>query len=365
MKILILSANTGNGHNAAAQALTAQLGRLGAVCETLDALSLISPRTSRLVSIGHNYLYRHHPHLFGVGYRFEEQHKPRLICQQCARGAEALEKHLAAGGFDAVIAVHVFAALMLTALRREGKRTPPAYFVATDYTCSPGVSETQMDGYFIPHRLLTDEFLRAGIDRRLLFPTGIPIADAFYNRGDRSHLRPSLGIGDEHPVVLLSCGSMGCGKLERHAVAVANALPAQALLQVLCGRNQRLQAALSALGDPRIRPVGFTDRMPAYLSVADLYITKAGGLSVSEALAMQTPMICVDVIRGLETRNFDFLIQNGVAAGVRKWSQLPALIKEQLSHPHSQITETSKAFLPPNAAQAIADHVIRSIPNKK
>lgn len=166
MKILILSANTGGGHNAAAHAIAARLQAHGATCEIIDTLAFISPQFSSLISHGHDYLYRHHPHLFGIGYCYEEHHTPRLICRQCARGADALGEKLRLGGFDAVICVHVFAGLMLSALRRRHVETPPAYFVATDYTCSPGVSEMCLDGYFIPHPLLMREFIRHGLDRK-------------------------------------------------------------------------------------------------------------------------------------------------------------------------------------------------------
>ena len=365
MKILILSANTGNGHNAAARALSEQLAKMGATFETVDALSLISPRTSCFISAAHSYLYRHHPHLFGIGYRYEERHRPRLICKQCARGAASLEALLKSNHFDAVITVHVFAALMLTALRRLGVQTPPAYFVATDYTCSPGVSEMEMDGYFIPHALLTEEFLRAGIDHSRLFPVGIPISARFYEPGDRNALRRDLQIEPDAPVVLLSCGSMGCGKLERQTRAIASALPQNALLLVLCGHNQRLLRALQANADSGIRPIGFTDRVDAYLSVADLYITKAGGLSVTEALATKTPMICVDVIRGLETRNFDFLVQNGAAEGVRRWNALPDLIRRQFASAHDQFKTKNSDFLPRDAAKSIIWHVINALQAQK
>ena len=120
MRVLILSANTGGGHNSTAQALAHALARHGAEYEIADTLAFISVRLSDLVSRGHTYVYRRLPRLFGIGYRFEERHTPHFIYEQCARGAESLYRKLTAGGFDAVLCVHVFSAMMLTPLDLYG-----------------------------------------------------------------------------------------------------------------------------------------------------------------------------------------------------------------------------------------------------
>ena len=86
MRVLILSANTGGGHNSTARALADQLERLGADYEIADTLAFISETVSDFISWGHSYVYRKLPRLFGIGYRFEEKHPPhkynkiRLIC---------------------------------------------------------------------------------------------------------------------------------------------------------------------------------------------------------------------------------------------------------------------------------------------
>lgn len=360
MRILILSANTGGGHNSCARAIAEQLDRRSVEYEIADTLALISEKVSSFISWGHSYVYRKLPGLFGVGYRFEEKHPPRFIYEQCARGADGLQQKLVEGGFDAVICVHVFSGMMMTEVRARFGVSIPTYFVATDYTCSPGVSELKLDGYFIPHRMLLGEFVRNGISADRLFATGIPIGEQFYREEDKVAARRALGLPEEGRVVLLSCGSMGCGHLEREALRLFSRLPQDTSLVVLCGTNQKVYDELTAQKSARLVVLSFTDRVADYMSAADLYITKPGGLTTSEAIAMRLPMIFINAVPGCETRNFEFLTHMGVACGARRWGHVSTLLHRALRSPaipKAQI-EQMRQFTTQNAAAQIALHVL-------
>ena len=362
MRVLILSANTGGGHNSTARALADQLERLGAEYEIADTLAFISETVSDFISWGHSYVYRKLPRLFGIGYRFEEKHPPHFIYEQCAKGADALHKKLTDGNFDAILCVHVFSGLMVTALREHFHLMTPAYFVATDYTCSPGVSEMKLDGYFVPHRMLFGEFVRNGIRADKMFATGIPIGAEFYQRIDRTQARRMLGLPEDRRIVLLSCGSMGCGRLNKNALTVAQHLPSDAMLIVLCGKNEKSYEELSPLASERMQVLGFTDRVSAYMSAADLYITKPGGLTTTESIAKRLPMVLIDAVPGLETRNYDFLLGNGVATGAKNWRQVTAMVQKFMKNTAlgEKQTEAMKRFTSHNAAELICRHVLQN-----
>lgn len=360
MRVLILSANTGGGHNSTAKALADQLERFGAEYEIADTLAFISETVSDFISWGHSYVYRKLPRLFGIGYRFEEKHTPRFMYEQCARGAEALHQKLTEDHFDAVLCVHVFSGLMITEVRERFHNMVPAYFVATDYTCSPGVSEMKLDGYFIPHRMLFGEFVRSGVRADKMFATGIPIGEAFYQTIERTEARRKLGLPTDRRIVLLSCGSMGCGHLDKNALTVAQHLPNDAILIVLCGKNEKSYEELSPLASEKMQVLGFTDQVATYMSAADLYITKPGGLTTSESIAKRLPMILIDAVPGLETRNFDFLIGNSVANGARNWRQVSMLVQKAMKNPsfmEKQI-EAMKRFTAHNSAELICKQIV-------
>jgi len=359
MRILILSANTGGGHNSTAGAIAEQLKKQGVEAEISDSLSYISEKVSDFISWGHSYVYRKLPRLFGIGYRFEEKHPPRFIYNRCAKGAEGLYQKLSEG-YDAVICVHVFAGLMMTAVREKFKLHLPTYFVATDYTCSPGVADLYADRYFIPHRMLLGEFVHAGIEASKLHATGIPISDDFYQSEAKEQSRRSLGLPQDKKIVLLSCGSMGAGNLDRSAMKLFRRLPDDTALCVLCGNNRKTYEALRQNICNRLYVVPFTEKVRSYMSASDLYITKPGGLMTTEALAKRLPMVLITAVPGLETRNFDFLTQQEVACGAKNWKQAGEQVLTLLEDESKalKMVERIDAFLPKNAAEALCEQIL-------
>ena len=118
MRVLILSANTGGGHNSAAKAIGEALSRRDVEYELRDCLSFISETASQVISSGHNGLYRYLPKVFGWGYRFEENHSGKLLYESMAPGAKGLFAFLEKNNFDLIISTHTFAALMITEARK-------------------------------------------------------------------------------------------------------------------------------------------------------------------------------------------------------------------------------------------------------
>ena len=76
MRVLILSCNTGGGHNSTAMALKESFQKISVPCEIMDVLSFGNPLYEQIVTKGHVFLYRNMPRLFGLGYRFEERRHP-------------------------------------------------------------------------------------------------------------------------------------------------------------------------------------------------------------------------------------------------------------------------------------------------
>ena len=363
MRVLILSADTGGGHRSTAEALAEQFAKMNIDCEIADALSMISEKVSGFISWGHSYVYRKLPRLFGTAYRFEERHPPRQIYDYFAKGSVLLQEKLLSERFDAVISVHVFAGMMMTEARRRFENPIPHFFVATDYTCSPGVSSLEAEGFFIPHRMLFCEFVRGMLPADKLYATGIPLRSAFRRPMERREARRRLGLREEGSVVLLCCGSMGCGKLDRHALELANRLTYDTTLVILCGNNQALAEDLGRFSSKTFRVEGFTRDVPLYMSAADLTLTKPGGLMTTEAIAMRLPMVLIDAVPGCETRNYDFLVQQGVAEGGKNWKQAISKVEKLLANPAllEQQREQMEKFSPVVASEQICRCVAERI----
>ena len=165
MRVLILSCNTGGGHNAVAAALAESFRRLGVSSDTADGLGFISKKASRFVSKWHTRFYRRYPKLYKAGYMSaesdaESNDRDNMVYRYMARGARRLNRAIQDGGYDAVVCVHVIPAMMMTELRRQREGGPVFCFVATDYTCSPTVGGCTPDICVIPHEELAEEFAK-------------------------------------------------------------------------------------------------------------------------------------------------------------------------------------------------------------
>lgn len=99
MQTLILSCNTGAGHNSCAQAVQEAYHSRGEICNIIDSLQFISEKASTFISNWHTRIYRHAPRLFDAGYQRAESHEDIRpfagLCSECTRartGKEASTK---------------------------------------------------------------------------------------------------------------------------------------------------------------------------------------------------------------------------------------------------------------------------------
>ncbi|MBQ7337097.1 MAG: glycosyltransferase [Clostridia bacterium] len=321
MKTLILTCNTGQGHNATAAALRECLLQRGDTCDVTDALIFLSGSTSEVIGKMHVRIYRHAPRVFSVGYRMAEEH-PRAfrrrtpLWRALTAGSRRIYHYLIEGGYDTVICTHAFSALMLTAvLERYPSLQLRSCFVATDYTCSPSVSESDLDEYIIPDDSLADEFAACGVPRERLRGLGIPVRAAFARRGDKALAKARVGIPVDGKHLVMMCGSMGCGPMEKITDLLAASMPADVTVSVVCGTNAALQKKLEKkyTDVPSLRILGFVDDVPLLMDSADLYLTKPGGISVSEATAKRLPMVLIDAVAGCEDHNLRYFLERGMA----------------------------------------------------
>lgn len=362
MNLLILTCSTGGGHNVTAEAIADHFSARGHNCTIIDCLEFLPTLTAKILSEGHIFLYRKAPKLFGIGYRFEENHDTKLIRAQFMSCAKAFTKRAKELGCDATISSHPFAALITTAAKRKCGLDVPNFFVATDYTCCPGVSDTEQDLYFIPHKELTETFVRCGLSRENLIPSGIPVRPAFYQKLPQDQARDRLQLPQTGKLLLLSCGSMGAGPMQTLAVLLDQALAPNDQLAVICGTNEKLLRSLSKKNlSNRVRLLGFTDQIDLYMDAADLILTKPGGISTTEALTKRLPLVYVDAVPGCETRNLEFIVSRGYASTAKTPSQLAELcvgILQDDAKLSAWRTMLEEAF-PDCAIDTIYDHVMQ------
>lgn len=319
-KVLILSCSTGMGHNSCAQAVTDYFEEAGVSCQIRDALDFISPEMAKFISWGHSWVYRYMPGLFRWGYGFSEK-RPGLFAEKSlvyrflTSGGEKMGDFIRQEGFDTVISTHVFSALMLTNVLKSCPLPIQTAFIATDYTCSPSTEASDLQHYFIPAESLRAEYVRRGIPDQRIAASGIPLRAQFEKSADKADAKRLLGLPADSLHLLIACGSMGCGPIPRIVRRVSKAMREDMEVSVICGTNGKLQKRLTRMcrRNSRIHIIGYTNQMALYLDSADLYMTKPGGISVTEAAKKSLPMAFINAVDGCESYNLKFFLERGCA----------------------------------------------------
>lgn len=361
MNILILSANTGGGHNSAAKALKAEFEKRGHSAKVKNALDFVPKTKDLFVTRSHELLYKYMPDIYGLGYRFEEEHSTFAMYLDYAQYAPKVIKYLQQRDYDAVVCVHIFAALMMTKVRKSGYYIPQ-YFISTDYTCSPGVEWIAADSYFVP-KMLTREFVMHGIAEKAIIESGIPVDSRCYIENDRKALRKSLKVAENARLIIIGAGAIGCGPIREIANELRKECGGEVCIRVLCGNNKLLYERLLEEADGEgLAPVGYTDRMINWIKAADVMVTKPGGLTSTEAASCRTPLFLVESVPGPETHNLKYFVERNFACTGESIEEIVAGIKALLEdgEKRDSISKSQAEWFNLNSVGIIADEISRA-----
>ena len=319
MKVLILSCNTGGGHNAAARAVAEAVRAHGDFAEILDYLCLAGNGVSRLVGDGYVEVVKKAPKAFGIAYHLgmavSRCMRKSPVYYANARMAGDLSEYLKEHQVDAIVMPHLYPAETLTYMKRKGMHLPLTVAVMTDYTCIPFWEETDCDYYVVPHKKLCTQIVKRGIPKEKLKVFGIPVSPKCKEERTKEQARFELQMEQEKKYILIAAGSMGTKALFRMAELLVYMQNDEERLILICGNNQSLYKKLCRKYENRktVRIVGYTDQMPLYLKACDVIFTKPGGLTSTEAAVCGIPIVHIKPIPGCETENRKFFRKLGMS----------------------------------------------------
>ena len=218
---------------------------------------------------------------------------------------------------DAIVCTHFLAPELLSRRIRIGHAVPPVFVQVTDFDVHGLWIHPHMSGYFVANDEIEWRLTQRGIDAAMIHVTGIPIAPQFSRALDRATCANELGLNPTLTTLLMMAGGAGVGGIET-LVAQLAARTSDSRFQIvaLAGKNEKLLTKLQRVAKDHpgvVFPMGFIRTIERVMAASDIAITKPGGLTTSECLAMQLPMILVAPIPGQEERNADYLLESGVA----------------------------------------------------
>ena len=361
MKILILSCNTGEGHNSAGKAVMEAALLRGHEVEFMDLMLLGGKTVSHMVGGAYISIVRHIPAFFSLLYKVgglissSTRKSPVYYANSLLAGR--LDRYIKEHSFDLILTPHLYAAEVLTCLKHRGLLSVPVIAIGTDYTCIPFWEETDCEYYVIPHEDLIEEFVKRGIPREKLLPWGIPVRQSFMKQWNKKEARKICHIPQNNKSYLVMGGSMGFGKIQIFVLELARRMEADENMVVICGNNKKLEKLLKRelVHRKNVKVLGYTDQVAAYMAACDVIFTKPGGLSSTEAAMMRIPMVHTNPIPGCETKNVEFFQKHGMSIGKRSFvgqvrTGEKLLEREKL---RAQMQEAQKKNSRPEAAERI------------
>jgi len=368
-RLLLLSVSAGAGHMRAAEAIRncARRREPGLEARHIDVMDFVPATFRKLYSDFYLKLVSKAPVLWSYLYQVTNEAEPDSATQKIRRAIErlnarALIREIAAFRPDAIVCTHFLPAEILFHQIRKGRLASPVWVQVTDFDLHRMWVIPQMTGYFAANEEVAFRMQAQGIPEQNIHVTGIPIMPAFAQRPDRAECARELGLDPSHTTILLMGGGAGIGSLETVAARLL-ALDKDFQLVALAGKNQQTLAALQELAKiypGKLFPQGFTNQVERLMACADLAITKPGGLTTSECLALGLPMIINSPIPGQEERNADFLLEQGAALKAIDAVTLEYRVRRLLEHPEklAAMRARAKALGRPDAAKEVLRNVL-------
>ena len=375
-RILLLSVSAGAGHVRAAEALEATVSALAAEgreieAKHLDVMDYVPSSFRRVYADFYLRLITRHPQLWGMLYRITDDTRPEAVTQRMRRTIERLHTRrlraaIAQFAPDAIVCTHFLPAEMLMRQIRKGRITVPVWLQVTDFDLHRMWVIPEMTGYFAASPEIAQRMRAVGLPASRVHTTGIPVMPAFAEPQDRRALAESFGMDPGRPAYLVMGGGAGVGALDELADTLLSS-GGDFQLVVLAGRNaamlERLRSLAATRHAGRLFPHGFTRHVERLMACCDLAITKPGGLTTSECLAMGLPMIVNAPIPGQEERNADYLLEQGAA-----WKAIDAValawrVGELRTHPErlAAMAASARAIGRPHAAREVIGTVLANL----
>ena len=370
-RILVLSAAVGAGHLRAAQAVELALRQLApdSHVRNVDVLTLTNAGFRKLYGEAYLDLVNKAPHALGYFYdlldrpRRANSTRDRLRRAVQSLNLSKLNDLLTCDVWDAVVNTHFLPAEILANLKAKEHCNTPQMTVTTDFEthrlwvnqpCERFTTATDEGKLYLEHW---------GVPADTIDVTGIPIHPVFAQSKPRDELLEKHGLHGDRPIVLQLAGGFGVGPIERIYNGLLSIERPIELIAV-AGKNAAVRHKLEEVSVPErhaARAIGFTTEIDELMAVADLVVSKPGGLTTSETLARGAAMAIVNPIPGQESRNSDFLLEHGAAIKINNLATMPHKVNALLNDVARLATlkANAKRLGKPRAAFDVAQIALR------
>lgn len=311
-KILILTGSFGNGHLQVTQSVVNQFNEMNLDNLTVIEHDLFLEAHPILTSICKKWYINSFKYFRNMYKAFYYSRPDQLDkCFYKYYGLNKLINLLLKEKPDLILLT--FPTPVMSVLTEQFDMNIPIATVMTDYRMQKNWITPHSQRYYLATEDLKDEFASIGIPKSQIKVTGIPIADKFEEDIDKTSWLRQNSLAPDKPTILMSAGAFGVSKdFDQMIQEILNRSPHSQVVMI-CGKNKELKRTLSAQfkNYDNVLIVGYTKHMNEWMASSQLMITKPGGITISEALTRQTPMIFLNPAPGQELENANYFEEKG------------------------------------------------------
>lgn len=373
-KVLIFYASYGGGHLSAAKSILKYITEhyTDVEVEMIDCMKYINKPIEKVTTGAYREMAKKVPRLWGKVYSGSEKGLLSKISKDSNKlMARKLNHLLQEKKPDLIISTHPFSSQMVSYLKRKGKLNCTLATIMTDFAMHKQwlIGHEYTEYFFVSNDSMKQNIINYGVSKDKILVTGIPMSDRFFENFDTEKIYKMFELDRNKKVILFfGGGEFGLGRERTLQIlrAFIQKVPNYQIVAV-SGKNEKMKETFEHLvqenrAEDRVRVLGFTDKVPELMHISSLVVTKPGGLTTTESLASNLPMVIINPIPGQEEENAEFLVSNGVGVWIKKEDNLEEVISNLFASPHilEQMKKNTEKFTKQYSTKTICEMLLHN-----
>lgn len=359
-KVLIFYGAYGGGHLSAAKSIKNYLEKHYPDCEVkmLDCVEYINKYLNKLSTTAYKEMAKKAPWMWKIVYNNSDHGALSKISTTSNKlMSRKLNNILQEFEPDLVISTHPFSNQMCTNLKKKKLINCKIATILTDMAPHSQwtVDSEYIDYFFVSNNEIKEALIDEGIANFKIFVTGIPLSERFHENFNDAEIYNEFNLDPNKTTILFFAGGeFGLGRKRTFLIFRALIrLFKKFQIVAISGKNKKMNEKFNHLVEAygvadRVKVLDYTNKVPELMHISNIVITKPGGLTTTESLASNLPIVIINPIPGQEEENADFLVRNGVAIWIKKEDNIARVLKNLYRHPE-KIDEMKKNI--PNLAK--------------
>ena len=376
MKVLIFYASYGGGHLNAAKSIEncIKTNYKDIDVEMIDCMKYVNKTIEKVTTAAYREMAKKAPWAWGRIYSDAQKGPLAHITTRSNKiMAIKLLKLLREKKPNLIISTHPFGSQMCSYLKRKNKINSKIATIMTDFAPHDQwlVGHEYTDYFFVAHNKMKDYLINKGISESKVFDTGIPISENFQKQYNKKEIFDKYNLDEsKFTILFFGGGEFGLGKTR--TVQIFNNFVEETKnnnIQIIAisGKNPKMKSAFEEVVNSNnaginVKIIEFSNEVPKLMAIANLVVTKPGGLTTSESLASHLPMVVINPIPGQEEENAEFLESKNIAVWIKKSDDSKEIIESLLNNKEkiSIMKENTKILARPNSTRDICDVLFKS-----